>query len=182
MGRRLDRLEPALAIGDEYRAFLKHKADQGAFRDALMRFQGAVEESEDRLGHNAMSAMVPVTHSFADGQYIRQMDMEAGTVVVGHIHARNHPYFITRGDLSIITEQDGEQRIQAPHNGITLAGTKRILYAHEDSTLITVHRTDNLDVSEIEREVLAKSFDDLELTPMQTEHIDALIKKIGESE
>ena len=61
--------------------------------------------------------------------------------------------------MSIITET-GVERIQAPHQGITVPGTKRVIYAHTDCVFVTVHATKHTDIKKIEKEVIAEDFSD----------------------
>ena len=42
------------------------------------------------------------------------------------IHKKEHPFFLMKGKMSILTE-NGVKHIQAPHHGITKPGTKRII-------------------------------------------------------
>ena len=93
-----------------------------------------------------------VTHDFADGQYIRTIVMPKGLALVSRIHNKNHPFFIMKGECSIYTEK-GLERVKAPHNGVTLAGTQRLMFIHEECTFITVHRTDCLTPEEVIKEV-----------------------------
>jgi fido (protein-threonine AMPylation protein) len=62
----------------------------------------------------------------------------------------------------VLTEE-GEVRIVAPYSGITPAGTKRVLYIHEDTTWITIHLnlTNTKNLEELEEDIIAKSFDEL---------------------
>ena len=39
----------------------------------------------------------PLKHTFADGIYVRQMDMKAGSAVVGAIHNHLHVWFLLTG-------------------------------------------------------------------------------------
>jgi hypothetical protein len=64
-----------------------------------------------------------------------------------------------KGDISVLTE-NGIERIKAPYTGITKPGTKRLIYTHEDSIWITVHATDKETVEDVLDEVLAKDFND----------------------
>lgn len=104
----------------------------------------------------------PLKHTFTDGLYIREMRAPKGMLNVSKLHKTNHPFFILEGNVSIQTE-NGPIRIKAPYFGITKAGTKRIVYFHEDTVWITVHlnpnNTTNLD--ELEREIIAKNYDEL---------------------
>ena len=102
----------------------------------------------------------PLKHSFADGLYIREIFMPKGMVIVSELHKTNYPYFVLVGDLSVITT-DGLVRIKAPYCGITKAGTKRVLYIHEDTHWITVHATDETDVEMMRERLTVKSYDEL---------------------
>jgi len=103
-------------------------------------------------------AAAPLKHTFFDGGYVREIFMQKGMTCTSKIHKYSHPYFILKGDVSILTEQ-GEIRYKAPFSGITLAGTKRVLYMHEDTTWITVHVTKGRDIQEIEDEIIAENFE-----------------------
>ncbi len=101
----------------------------------------------------------PLKHIFVPGMYIRQITMPKGALLTSKIHKAEHPYFVLKGDVSVLTEK-GVIRIKAPFVDITPAGTKRLLYIHEETVWITVHRTDKTDLKEIEEEVIAKNFDE----------------------
>ena len=120
------------------------------FEDAIGRVPGA------KFGDDAC----PLKHTFADGLYIREMKAPKGMINVSKLHKTNHPYFILEGDVSILTEK-GIIRLKGPCSGITKAGTKRIVYFHEDTTWITVHATQETDLEKIEEEVIAKTYDKL---------------------
>jgi len=102
----------------------------------------------------------PLKHTFADGAYIREITMPAGMLITSKIHKVCHPYFVLKGDVSVLTEE-GVVRIKAPFSGITPAGTKRLLYIHEETVWTTVHVTKETDLKKIETEIIAKTFDDL---------------------
>ena len=102
----------------------------------------------------------PLKHSFVDGAYVREIFMPKGALIVSKIHRITHPYFILKGDVTILTE-NGEVRIKAPFHGITPTGTKRALYIHEDTVWVTVHVTKETDLEKIEEEVIAKNFNEL---------------------
>ena len=106
-------------------------------------------------------ALLPLKHTFIDDGYMREIFMPKGMFVVSKIHKRTHPYFIMQGDVSVLTES-GVVRIHAPFHGITKAGTKRVLYMHEDTVWITVHPTQETDLGKIEEDIIAKTFDDLD--------------------
>ena len=102
----------------------------------------------------------PLKHTFADGLYIREMRAPKGMLNTSKLHKTTHPYFILKGEFSVLTE-NGMVRIKAPYMGITKAGTKRVVYFHEDTVWITVHATEETDLEKIEEELIAKSYDEL---------------------
>ena len=102
----------------------------------------------------------PLVHRFADGLYIRQFTGLAGTIAISKLHKTNHPFFAMTGDATVLTEE-GPVRIKAPYFGITKAGTKRVLYFHEDTVWITVHATEETDLKKIEDMVIAKTYNEL---------------------
>jgi len=121
----------------------------------------AVEEHLKNLPDAMIGDCYPLKHTFVPGMYIREITMPKGALLTSKIHKIEHPYFVVSGDVSVITEK-GEVRIKAPFSGITPAGTKRLLYCHEETVWITVHRTDKTDLEEIEEEVIAKDFNEFE--------------------
>ena len=102
----------------------------------------------------------PLKHHFGDGLYIREMLAPKGMLNVSKLHKTTHPYFILEGEFSVQTE-DGLVRIKAPYFGITKAGTKRVVFFHEDTRWITVHATKETDLKKIEDELIAKTYDEL---------------------
>lgn len=99
----------------------------------------------------------PLKHTFVDGAYIREITMPKGWFFTSKIHKVQHPYFVMKGDCSVLTEE-GTVRIKAPYWGVTEPGTKRILYMHEETVWATVHVTDSTDLKEIEEQIIAPDF------------------------
>ena len=91
-----------------------------------------------------------------------EITMPAGLLLTSKIHKICHPYFITEGDVSVITEE-GVVRLKAPYSGITPAGTKRILYIHKKTVWTTIHRTFKKNIKKIEKEIIAKDFKELNI-------------------
>jgi hypothetical protein len=131
------------------------------FRNGIMKVQENLENHPNGLTGEALEKLNPLKHSFADGCYIREVFNPKGELLVTKIHKVTHPFFLMKGDMSILME-DGITRIKAPHYGITPAGTKRIIYCHEDCVFVTVHATKLTDIKAIEEEVIAKDFDEFD--------------------
>jgi hypothetical protein len=96
----------------------------------------------------------PVNHSFGDGCYIREWNSPPGVLTVSKVHKIAHPFFVLKGKVSVLTE-GGVQTITAPYYGITQPGTKRLLYTHEETQWVTVHVTDETDLTAIEEEIIS---------------------------
>lgn len=90
---------------------------------------------------------------FADGLYARQVTLPRGVLLTSKVHLKQHFAFILTGDVSVWTDQD-YQRVKAPQVIVTEPGTKRVLYAHEDTVWITVHATSATDVESAESELV----------------------------
>ena len=103
--------------------------------------------------------------------------MPKGLLVTTKIHAKNHPFFIMKGEASIYSN-NGVERIKAPFHGITEAGTKRVLYIHEECTFITVHRTDCLSIDDVVNEITVDDFSKLNLKGFDIKQIDKIMEKI----
>lgn len=106
----------------------------------------------------------PLTHTFAPGSYARGIQLPAGALVVGKIHKHAHLNIVSRGLVTVVTEF-GRMTIDArehPVHFTSQPGTKRALYCHEETWWTTIHLTDKTDLAEIEREIIAQDFVELD--------------------
>lgn len=162
---------------DEAWDFVEHKRSQVMFQEAVDDFKKAMAKSDGHLGDNSLHGMNPTTHSFADGQYIREIYNPANEIIVTKIHKQNHPFFLLEGKMTIIT-LEATETIEAPYYAVTKAGTQRIIYTHEPCRFVTVHRTDSISVEDIEKEVIANSYEELDLSPREIEQIKRLTSEL----
>jgi quercetin dioxygenase-like cupin family protein len=95
------------------------------------------------------SDALPLTHSFSEGIYVREIFIKKGMFVIGKIHNFEHTFFLMKGKLKIYSEQ-GVKEIEAPYYGNASAGTKRFAIALEDSVFVNVHPNPN-NIKEIEQ-------------------------------
>ena len=93
------------------------------------------------------------THTFHAGMYCREVFREAGVLVVGKVHKKEHFYMIVSGTVAITTD-DGVQEITGPRLLCSKPGTKRAVYAITDALCMTFHRTDATDVESAEEELV----------------------------
>jgi len=132
------------------------------FREKITDLHEEIVQGGGLVGEDA-ERVNPTKHTFAGGCYIREIFNPAGILVITKIHKKEHPFFLMKGKMSILTE-DGIKTIEAPHHGVTQPGTKRAIYAHEDCVFITVHATDKTTPEEVEEEVIAKDFNDSDIS------------------
>ena len=129
------------------------------FREKITELEEAIISVEGTTGE-VMHKANPVKHTFAGGCYIREIYNPAHELIVTKIHKKEHPFFLMRGEMSILTEE-GVQNIKAPYQGVTKPGTKRAIYTHEECVFITVHATENTTVEDVEEEVVCTKYEDL---------------------
>ena len=105
----------------------------------------------------------PLKHTFADGIYIRQMDMKADSMVIGAIHNHLHAWFLLTGHLAVVTEDSIEEFI-APCYVLAEPGSKRVIYAIEESIFVNVHKNPNniKDIKKLEQEIVSLTFKEYE--------------------
>lgn len=123
------------------------------FRFEMTPAQKRVDRIQDALA-KMPQADCPLTHRFTPGLYIREIVMPAGAVVVSKIHKTEHPFVISKGKVSVWTENEGTVTFEAPHTGITKPGTRRILYIHQDTIWTTFHPTDKTTPEAVERDII----------------------------
>jgi hypothetical protein len=99
---------------------------------------------------------LPTTHKVFGGMYVRELTIPEGFVLTGKIHLEDHFCILTKGDLSVMTDE-GMKRIQAPCTFEAKAGIKKIGFAHDDVIFATIHKTDLTDIEEIEKALFVDS-------------------------
>ena len=125
-----------------------------------------VENLENLLINSGSSDVIigdsnelPLTHSFSDGIYTREIFIPKGMFVIGKIHLLYHTFFLLKGKLRMFT-QEGVKEIEAPFYGNAKAGTKRVFVALEDSVFVNVHpNPENIkDIDKLEDAFVVSSY------------------------
>lgn len=93
------------------------------------------------------------SHYFHAGMYCREVWREAGVLVVGKVHRKEHFYVIVSGTVAVTTD-DGVEMITGPRVLKCKAGTKRAVYAETDALCLTFHVCEATTVEEAERELV----------------------------
>jgi hypothetical protein len=128
----------------------------GPSRETILRFENHLKQFEPRD--------CPLKHTFAPGVYLREIFLPADTFIVGKIHKHAHHNVIVKGHCTVVTEF-GLRDVDAREGHVSFvseAGAKRALYVHEDTIWMTIHQTDSTDLAEIEREIIAPTYDELD--------------------
>ena len=128
--------------------------DPVAFRESVMQLQAHMLE-------HVPPVETPVKHFFADGLYAREMTIPKNTAVIGKIHKFEHLSVVSQGEILVFTEQ-GVRHIVAPCTMVSPPGTKRAVIAIEDTVWTTFHPTQSRDLAEIEAQVIAPDYEELE--------------------
>lgn len=108
-------------------------------------------------------------HYFHGGMYCREVWRQAGVLVVGKVHKKEHFYLIVSGTVSITTDE-GVQRITGPKLIKSGPGTKRAVFAETDALCMTFHVVDAATVEEAERELVEPDESDMYAPGNQLNH------------
>lgn len=138
------------------------KYTKEGFRKGILKVEEILEKSGKAWNKKDKDFINPLEHMFADGLYVRKIFTPAGQLLVTEIHKKDNAFFVMKGKITIMSE-DGEVTIKAPYYGITKAGTKRIIYVHEDCIFVTTHPTNAKNVKDAEEELIAKNFKEIEV-------------------
>lgn len=100
------------------------------------------------------------THLFAPSVYWREIQMYAGTILIGREHTQTHFNVVLTGKCSVMI--DGKDHIidatKEPVVFISEAGVRKVLEIHEDMRWATVHSNpDELRGEELEEFISVKS-------------------------
>lgn len=95
-----------------------------------------------------------VIHHHSHGVYGRELQIPAGSVVVGHIHKYENMNVLLEGEMIVDTE-DGPKRVGPGFLIVSPPGTKRAAYAITDCRWLTIHGTHETDIDKIEQQFIA---------------------------
>jgi len=133
------------------------------FENALLSVADGVSIEGDGKQVVTNSKIAPIKHTFADGVYIRQMDMKKESIVVGAIHKHLHVWFLLTGNVTIATEDTTEDYI-APCYVVSTPGVKRVILANKDSIFVNIHKnpSNTQDIDKLEKEIVALNYEEYE--------------------
>jgi len=130
-------------------------SEQEVLRDKLLRFEGEMRKQGNQI-------VIQPVHYFAQGLYAREILIPKDTLLTGKIHLFEHLNIISKGDISVLTE-NGIKRVKAPATIISKPGIKRLGFAHEDTVWTTIHACSETDVDEVEKLLVVDTFEEYDL-------------------
>ena len=119
------------------------------YRQWIDSVESKLSTMDGAVDRHTLTDEYPLKHTFTPGLYIREFTMPAGSLVTSRIHMFEHPYIISKGTVSVY---NGEEVVtyEAPYQGVTPPGTKRLLYCHTEVVWTTFHTTEINNVQELE--------------------------------
>lgn len=107
----------------------------------------------EEVGRQLPQVPLPTMSFLLEGMYLRQCCIPGGTAFVGREHKKPHYFICAKGSAQITTEE-GIKLISAGMILMVKPGSKRAGVTVEDTVFVTVHRTDETDLSEIEADLV----------------------------
>jgi hypothetical protein len=107
-------------------------------------------------GSEQTAKELPLEHFICNKTYTRQITLPKDMLLTGKVHNFDHVSILSKGDVSVMTP-DGINRIKAPATWISKAGTKRLIYVHEETIWSTIHHSENTFVEDLEKELVHES-------------------------
>jgi len=107
-------------------------------------------------GSEQTAKELPLEHFICNKTYTRQISLPKDMILTGKVHNFDHTSILSKGEVTIMTSE-GTSRIKAPATWISKAGTKRLIYVHEDTIWSTIHQSENTLVKDLENELVHES-------------------------
>lgn len=142
-------------------------AEQASTRQKIYNLQYIMEHQLHEF--DTMDQLVPI-HRFTPGIYTRELTIPKDMIVVGKRHGREHIVMLITGKCRVVTEHSDEI-LQAPCTFISAAGEKRVVYTLEETTWVTIHRTNGTDMEQVEADLIIAEPDYAKHVP---EHVKQL--------
>jgi hypothetical protein len=107
-------------------------------------------------GSEQMAKELPLEHFICNKTYVRQITLPKDIMLTGKVHNFDHTSILSKGEVTIMTDE-GVTRIKAPATWVSKAGTKRLIYVHEETIWSTIHQSENTTVEDLEKEMVHDS-------------------------
>lgn len=130
-----------------------------------------IAKAEEKMMGSNLKIEIPIEHYFSKAVYGREMRVPKGTLLTGKIHKFQNLNILSKGEATVLSI-DGVMRIKAPYTFVASPGTKRLIYAHEDTVWTTILGSDEKDPEKIEEQFIAKNYE--ELNYLDNTHVEKL--------
>ena len=138
------------AIAEKYNKDITTLSNIEKIELAEYFFKNYISDSEQ------VAKELPLEHFICNKTYVRQITLPKDMVLTGKVHNFDHTSILSKGDVTIMTDE-GITRIKAPATWISKAGTKRLIYVHEETIWSTIHQSENTIVEDLEKEIVHES-------------------------
>lgn len=106
---------------------------------------------------------LPLTHTFSDGIYAREIFMPKKMFVIGHIHNTTHLNILSKGKC-IVNMEGKTYELTAPVTFESHSGCRKVLYIIEDCFWTTIHSTKETNIDILEKTLVDRNnLDTIEL-------------------
>lgn len=96
---------------------------------------------------------IAVNHIFSAGVYIRQIDIPAGTIIMGHRHRDETCNMLIKGKLAVYVDENSKPEIiEGPYIFTSPPFAKKLALCLEDAVFANLIPTTLKDVDEIEKQ------------------------------
>jgi hypothetical protein len=139
----------------------EHRLINTEFINKVEQLESSMLAMNTDLVAKGNSDMFPLKHSFSEGVYIREMFMQKTGVVIGKLYKISHTWFLLEGEITVATDE-GVNAYIAPCYVYAPEGTKRVIYAVEDSVFVNVYpNPENItDIATLEDMLTCKSYEE----------------------
>lgn len=137
-----------LSISSSQRLMTSKERPMTAIADATLATREKIDRLEAQMRRQPQ-VEIPVIHTFGPGFYARTIVLEPGTEAVGKVHATEHIFMLTEGELALVAE-DGAVVVKAPFQAVSPPGVKRAVKAHTRCVVTNVHITHETDLAMLE--------------------------------
>ena len=132
---------------------------QKSIRRFIVFFQNEIMAKMPDVKFGDQPELCPLEYTFVPGIGCKKITIPAGLIIVGKIHKEKHVNFLLEGKVTVLTERGGIETLTAPLQMVSAPGTKRLLITHEKSVWTTVHSTNATTPEELEKDVIAESYE-----------------------
>lgn len=106
-------------------------------------------------------AVCKLKHTFTPGLYSRRLTMPVDAIIVSKIHKTEHQFEVSKGIACVKINDNDWEIIEAPYQGITKPGTRRVLVIVKECIWTTYHPTEVIPEGTSDEEI-QKAVDEVE--------------------